>query len=52
MKAIQDQINAYENEIAQAFKHLEDEAGAYHLHAVCVHEGNADSGHYYTFIKD
>lgn len=25
---------------------------AYHLHAVCVHDGNAESGHYYTFIYD
>lgn len=24
----------------------------YHLHAICVHDGNAQSGHYYTFIKD
>ena len=24
----------------------------YHLHAVCIHDGNATSGHYYTFIND
>jgi len=24
----------------------------YHLHAICVHDGGADSGHYFTFIKD
>lgn len=24
----------------------------YHLHAICVHDGNANSGHYYAFIKD
>lgn len=22
------------------------------LHSVCIHEGSADSGHYYTYIKD
>ena len=31
---------------------MEDENGAYHLHAVCIHDGGATSGHYYTFIKD
>ena len=24
----------------------------YHLHSICVHDGNAMSGHYYTFIYD
>jgi ubiquitin carboxyl-terminal hydrolase 25 len=24
----------------------------YHLHAICVHDGNANSGHYYAFIRD
>ena len=31
---------------------MESEQEAYHLHAVCVHDGGAQSGHYYTFIKD
>ena len=22
------------------------------LHGVCVHEGSADSGHYYSYLKD
>ncbi len=22
------------------------------MHAICVHEGNADGGHYFNFIKD
>ena len=25
---------------------------SYQLHAVCIHDGSAESGHYYTFIKD
>lgn len=25
---------------------------AYQLHSICVHDGNANSGHYYTFIYD
>ena len=24
----------------------------YHLHSICVHDGNAMSGHYYSFIYD
>ena len=24
----------------------------YHLHAICVHDGSAQSGHYFAFIKD
>ena len=24
----------------------------YHLHSICVHDGNANSGHYYSFIYD
>lgn len=24
----------------------------YHLHAIIVHDGGADSGHYYAFIYD
>ena len=24
----------------------------YHLHAICIHDGTADSGHYYSYIRD
>ena len=24
----------------------------YHIHAICIHDGNAYGGHYYSFIKD
>lgn len=24
----------------------------YHLHSICVHDGNAYGGHYYSFIYD
>jgi len=25
---------------------------AYDLHAICVHDGGAEGGHYFVFIKD
>ena len=25
---------------------------AYKLHAICVHDGSAEGGHFFTFIKD
>jgi len=25
---------------------------AYHLHGVCIHDGTAESGHYYSYIHD
>jgi ubiquitin carboxyl-terminal hydrolase 25 len=37
-------------EIEQAYSKLN--SVPYHLHAICVHDGNAESGHYFTFIKD
>ena len=24
----------------------------YHLHAICIHDGTAESGHYYSYIRD
>ena len=24
----------------------------YHLHGVCIHDGTAESGHYYSYIRD
>ena len=32
------------------YKHLTK--NKYQLHAVCIHDGSAESGHYYTLIKD
>jgi len=52
IQSLQTQIKALQDEIDQAFKPLEDDAGAYHLHAVCIHDGSAESGHYYTLIKE
>lgn len=24
----------------------------YYLHGICIHDGTAESGHYYSYIKD
>jgi ubiquitin carboxyl-terminal hydrolase 25/28 len=39
-----------ENEVDNAFKEYKN--FPYYLHAILVHDGNAESGHYYTFIFD
>jgi ubiquitin C-terminal hydrolase len=50
--ALEKQIADCQDEIDRTFKHLDNEDGAYHLHAVCIHDGGATSGHYFTYIKD
>lgn len=50
MADLQRQIDAYNAEIVNSYLHLKQKA--YYLHSICVHEGSAESGHYYTFIKD
>lgn len=40
------------NQISNSFKELETAEETYELHAICVHDGGAESGHYFTFIKD
>jgi len=44
------QIAALKEEINQAYKAYNKTP--YHLHAIVVHDGGADEGHYFTFIKD
>jgi ubiquitin carboxyl-terminal hydrolase 25/28 len=39
-----------ENEVDNAFKEYKN--FPYFLHAILIHDGNAESGHYYTFIFD
>jgi len=37
-------------QIQKTYSHMNKHP--YHLHAICVHDGNAYSGHYYAFIYD
>ena len=47
---MQSQLERLSSEIEKAYAGMNN--NAYHLHAICVHDGNAYSGHYYTFIRD
>jgi hypothetical protein len=40
------------DQISNSFKELETDEETFELHAICVHDGGADGGHYFTFIKD
>lgn len=44
------QIEVLQEQVKKAYKDVEK--NRYSVHAVCIHEGSAESGHYYTFIKD
>ena len=50
VKSLESQIAKLENDVFKTYSHMNQHA--YHLHAICVHDGNAESGHYYTFIYD
>lgn len=44
------QCSEENHKIEKAYSGLQSHP--YHLHAICVHDGNANSGHYYALIKD
>ena len=49
---MEQQVRDLESQIKAAFGIPEMQKQAYHLHSICVHDGNAMSGHYYSFIYD
>lgn len=49
---MEQQVQDLESQIKAAFGIPEMQKQRYHLHAICVHDGNATSGHYYSFIYD
>jgi ubiquitin carboxyl-terminal hydrolase 25/28 len=46
------QVTALKDKIKDAYANKEMQKMPYHLHSICVHDGNATTGHYYTFIYD
>lgn len=49
---MEQQVRDLESQIKAAFGVPEMQKQPYHLHSICVHDGNATSGHYYSFIYD
>lgn len=47
---MQTQLEKISSEIEKAYAGLDKHA--YQLQGICVHDGNAQSGHYYAFIRD
>lgn len=45
------EISEHENTLDSLYKQSLQRM-PYHLHGVCIHEGSAESGHYYSFIRD
>lgn len=46
------QVQDLESQIKAAFGIPEMQKQPYQLHSICVHDGNATSGHYFSFIYD
>jgi ubiquitin carboxyl-terminal hydrolase 25/28 len=44
------QLTNLQNEIKESYKSVDDTP--YYLHSILIHDGNHESGHFYTFIKD
>ena len=49
---MEQQVKDLQGQIKAAFGVPEMQKMPYHLHSICVHDGNAMSGHYYSFIYD
>ena len=45
-------VKELEAKIKAAYAIKEMQKMPYDLHSICVHDGNATSGHYYTYIFD
>jgi ubiquitin carboxyl-terminal hydrolase 25/28 len=51
-KEMETKVEALQNQIKVAYGTSDMQKMPYHLHSICVHDGNANSGHYYTLIYD
>ena len=52
VKDMDAKILAKQKEVQAAFSQPDMQKNPYHLHSICVHEGGAESGHYYAYIYD
>ncbi|CAG9326367.1 unnamed protein product [Blepharisma stoltei] len=52
LEAAQDRINTLKLELESIYDTQELKKSPYLLHSILVHEGQADKGHYYSFIYD
>ena len=46
------QVKELKQKIKKMYSTKNMQKEVYNLHSICVHDGNANSGHYYTFIYD
>ena len=54
---VRDQIASLEQQIKNQENLLQNQYSGlknmpYHLHGICIHDGTAESGHYFSYIKD
>jgi ubiquitin carboxyl-terminal hydrolase 25/28 len=47
---LEDKIKSYEDTLRQPYTQLKERP--YYLHAVMIHDGVANIGHYYTYLFD
>ena len=52
VEEMEGKVKALEQQIKKAYSTKEMSKVNYDLHSICVHDGNANSGHYYSFIYD
>ena len=52
VQEMEKKIEEKQKQITAAFGIPEMQRHPYHLHSICVHEGGAESGHYFAFIYD
>jgi len=50
MNSLEEQIVWLQDQVKKTYSKLNKKP--YHLHAICIHDGSAESGHYFTLIKD
>ena len=49
---MEEKVLAYEGELRELYGIPDLQKHPYQLHSICVHDGNATSGHYYSLIYD